>query len=106
MKNVTIAIDDATHKAARVYAAQHGTSLSALVKGYLDQLGNAPATQGVREMPMSYFALPPVAPPVKKARQPGGLRGKIGMSDDFNEWPADILASFEAWDDSKLDPLP
>ena len=106
MKNVTIALDDETHKAARVYAAQHGTSLSALVKGYLDQLGNAPTTQGVREMPTPYFATPPVAPTVKKARQPGGLRGKIGMADDFNEWPADILASFEAWDEDKLEPLP
>lgn len=106
MKNVTIAIDDETHKAARIYAAQHGTSLSALVKGYLDQLGAAPASQGVREMPMSYFAPPPIVPAVKKSRQPGGLRGKIGMTDDFNEWPADVMASFTAWGDDQRDPLP
>lgn len=33
-----------------------------------------------------------------KPRQPGALRGKIGMADDFDTWPDDILASFETWD--------
>ena len=35
MKNVTIALDDETHRLARVRAAELGTSLSAMVKAYL-----------------------------------------------------------------------
>jgi hypothetical protein len=105
MKNVTIALDDETHRNARIRAAELGTSLSAMVKNYLESMGGGPEA-GVREMPTPYFAQPPVAQQVKKKRQPGGLRGKIGMADDFNEWPADILASFEAWDEGTLDPLP
>ena len=57
MKNVTIALDDDTHRAARIRAAELGTSLSALVKDYLNGLaaGDAPAAlSGVREMPMPF----------------------------------------------------
>ena len=31
-----------------------------------------------------------------KLREPGLLKGKVWMADDFDEWPPDILASFEA----------
>lgn len=62
MKNVTIALDDETHRRARIRAAEMGTSLSALVKAYLSSLGDsdAPATvaQEVREMPMPYHPEP------------------------------------------------
>ncbi len=105
MKNVTIALDDETHRRARIRAAELGTSLSALVKDYLTALaGNdaaAPPFAGVREMPLSYNpepALSGTSAKPKILRQPGGLRGKIGMADDFEVWPDDILASFEAWD--------
>jgi hypothetical protein len=130
MKNVTIAIDDETHRNARIRAAELGTSLSALVKNYLQQLADVPQPQGVREMPMTFHHAPPASPvPTAqpggdgppwfingkcsytrdgKPRQPGGLRGKIGMADDFDEWPEDILKSFEAWpyDDPDYNPLP
>lgn len=105
MKNVTIALDDETHRLARIRAAELGTSLSAMVKAYLQGIaaGNAPApapSAGVGEMSMPYAAVLPADDfvPLKKPRQPGALRGKIHMADDFNEWPEDILASFEAWD--------
>jgi hypothetical protein len=39
VKNVTVSLDDETHRRARVAAAERGTSLSALVKGYLEELG-------------------------------------------------------------------
>ena len=60
MKNVTITIDDALHRKARVYAAEQGTSLSALVKSYLEGLTDAPSSEynGVREMPMTFKAEP------------------------------------------------
>jgi hypothetical protein len=107
MKNVTIAIDDETHRKARIRAAELGTSLSAMVKDYLNQLADAPQMQGVREMPMNYTAHPVVAPvsPLKtdgppwlvdgkwvytrdgKPRKPGAMRGKLGWTEDFNEWP-------------------
>ncbi len=108
MKNVTIALDDETHRLARIRAAELGTSLSAMVKAYLQGIasGDAPAEPlpaGVREMPHTFVAAPSLPPasafvPLKKPRQPGAMRGQIRMSEDFEEWPDDILASFEAWD--------
>lgn len=107
MKNVTIALDEETHRLARIRAAELGTSLSAMVKAFLQSvaLGGAPETPdlGVREMPMQYPSQPPLQGttefvPLKKPRQPGAMRGQIHMADDFDEWPQDILASFEAWD--------
>ena len=119
MKNVTIALDEETHRKARIRAAELGTSLSALVKDYLNNLADGGAMQqGVREMPMPFQyaspanaadpSLPPGAygrfadgtpyyTPDGKPRKPGGLKGKMVMADDFDEWPEDILASFEAW---------
>jgi hypothetical protein len=38
VKNVTVAIDDATYTRARVIAAQRGTSVSRLVRDYLNRL--------------------------------------------------------------------
>jgi hypothetical protein len=107
MKNVTIAIDDETHRKARIRAAELGTSLSAMVKDYLNQLADAPQQQGVREMPMSYTAQPvvaPLSPPNKdgppwfvdgkwvytrdgKPRKPGAMRDTLSVSDDFDQWP-------------------
>lgn len=40
MKNITVSLDDETHRRARVIAAERGTSVSALVKAYLDDLGS------------------------------------------------------------------
>ncbi|MGL5838529.1 MAG: hypothetical protein ACRCY3_08530 [Sphingorhabdus sp.] len=119
MKNVTIALDEETHRKARIRAAELGTSLSALVKDYLNSLAEGGATeQRVREMPVPFdhapsvnaadSALPPGAygrfpdgtpyyTKDGKPRKPGGLKGKMSMADDFDEWPEDILASFEAW---------
>ncbi|WP_017671314.1 hypothetical protein [Blastomonas sp. AAP53] len=103
MKNVTIALDDETHRLARIRAAELGTSLSAMVKAYLQDvsMGGAPGAsdRGVREMSMPFQSQPAQQfVPLKKPRQPGALRGQIHMTDDFDEWPEDILASFEAWD--------
>lgn len=41
MKNVTVSLDDATYRAARVRAAEMGRSLSAMVRDYLRELGSA-----------------------------------------------------------------
>jgi hypothetical protein len=38
MKNVTLTIDETTLKAARIYAAEHSTTVSALVRDYLSKL--------------------------------------------------------------------
>jgi hypothetical protein len=122
MKNVTIALDDETHRKARIRAAELGTSLSALVKDYLNRLAEdaAPPT-GVREMPMEFkHAEPqPHGPPWLvdgkwvytrdgKPRKPGALRRLPPLPDDWDDWPKDILDSFEAWpyDDPDFDPLP
>ncbi|HWI85169.1 MAG TPA: hypothetical protein VNT42_02435 [Sphingomonas sp.] len=119
MKNVTVTLDDEVHRQARIRAAELGTSLSALVKDYLVRLveqGGVPLpSSGVGEMPVPYKAqsaqpaAQPAGPPWLvdgkwvytrdgKPRQPGALRGKIHMADDWDEWPEGFLESFEAWD--------
>ena len=35
MKNITVSVDDETYRLSRVKAAEHGTSVSALVRDYL-----------------------------------------------------------------------
>jgi len=37
----------------------------------------------------------PPQPPSRPQRQPGALRGKIGMAPDFDTLPADVLAAME-----------
>lgn len=46
MKNVTLAIDDQTYRAARIVAAEQGKSLSALVREFLQSLQPARDTHG------------------------------------------------------------
>lgn len=118
MKNVTIALDDEVHRRARIHAAQMGTSLSALVKDYLQNLDEPPEMKGVREMPMPFIAQPASAghlPPNPnnapyfvdgewvftkdgKPRTPGLLKGKIWVADDFDETPEWLLDAFEGKD--------
>ncbi len=109
MKNVTIALDDETHRRARIRAAELGTSLSGLVKGYLTELADGPpVATGVREMQMSFTAEPSVGSALStmkegppwlingkwvytkdgKPRKPGATRHLGGgWTEDFNEWP-------------------
>ena len=39
MRNITVSVDEETHRHARSMAAELGTSVSALVRGYLRSLG-------------------------------------------------------------------
>lgn len=41
MKNITVSLDDETYKRARMAAAERETSVSALVRGYLEKLGSS-----------------------------------------------------------------
>ena len=38
MKNITVSVDEETHRLSRIQAAELGTSVSALVRGYLKTL--------------------------------------------------------------------
>lgn len=126
MKNVTIAIDDETHRKARIRAAELGTSLSALVKVYLNGLAasDAPATpSGVREMrvPFKHAEPAPDGPPWLvngkwvytrdgKPRQPGSMRGKLDLPEDWHTWSPEMEEFFEKlqtdrWNDDFDDPL-
>ena len=40
MRNITVSVDDETYKRARIAAAERDTSVSALVKAYLEQLAS------------------------------------------------------------------
>lgn len=132
MKNVTISLDDETHRRARIRAAELGTSLSAMVKQYLEQVSASPDTsanfRGVREMQATFTQAPSVKPATdglppgaygrfpdgtpyytkdgKPRTPPASLKGKFKMADDFDEWPDEILKAFEHWDESDFDPLP
>lgn len=119
MKNVTIALDDESHRKARIRAAELGTSLSALVKDYLNSVaaGGVPAPAGVREMQAQFKHAEPakdgppwfiggkwVYTPDGKPRQPGALRGKLPEDDAWLEWSPEMLAYFDKlqndpWDD-------
>lgn len=53
MKNITVSVDDETHRSARIRAAELGTSVSALVRNYLrsmsrDSFGGAATTGALR----------------------------------------------------------
>jgi len=37
VKNITLKIDDETYRKARMHAASEGTSISAMVRGFLNQ---------------------------------------------------------------------
>ena len=120
MKNVTVALDDEVHRQARIRAAELGTSLSALVKGYLVGLAgeSAPSTAGVREMTVPFKHTEPTSggPPWLvdgkwvytkdgKPRQPGAMREQLkDLPDDWDEWSPEMLEYFEKlqtepWDD-------
>ena len=56
MKNITVSIDEHTHRQARIRAAELGTSVSALVRTYLNRLVTEPleekgARRGVGDSP-------------------------------------------------------
>lgn len=123
MKNVTIALDDETHRKARIRAAELGTSLSALVKTYLMTLavGDAPVAGGVREVVMPFkHAVPAkdgppwfidgkwVYTPDGKPRQPGALRGKYKKSvcEEDLETPDWLIEIMQHWDENDFEPLP
>ena len=105
MKNVTIALDDETHRAARIRAAEMGTSLSALVKDYLQGLAGDQPQSGMREMAMSFAAQPAAYIPSTKGQfpqsdakpQPGAFLGNW-IADDFDETPEWLIDAFEGID--------
>jgi plasmid stability protein len=41
MKNITVSLDDETYRRARIKAAERDTSVSALVRTFLTELGSA-----------------------------------------------------------------
>ena len=122
MKNVTIALDDETHRKARIRAAELGTSLLALVKDYLSTLAaEDPQPSGVREMPVAFKHAEPakdgppwfvdgkwVYTPDGKPRQPGALRGKYkkSVSEEDLETPDWLIEIMEHWDENDFEPLP
>jgi antitoxin (DNA-binding transcriptional repressor) of toxin-antitoxin stability system len=48
-----------------------------------------------RGKPVAELGAPYEENPKREPRRSGGLKGKIWMADDFDEWPQDILESFE-----------
>ena len=48
MRRITVSVDDETYESARLYAAEQGTTVTALVRGFLERLarGQGPEGQG------------------------------------------------------------
>ena len=66
MKNITVSVDEETHRLARIRAAELGTSVSALVRGYLKTLIRKRADQ------------------TATSRRLGFMAGQIEVPDDFD----------------------
>lgn len=94
MKNVTIALDDEVHRRARMRAAELGTSLSALVKNYLNGLADGQAPSGVREM-QTKFAAEPVAKAKLPPRVLGQMAGEIWCAEGWDKWTEEEIAELE-----------
>jgi hypothetical protein len=45
MKNITLSVDDETYRQARIQAAQQGTTVSGLVRDYLNALSRRAAVE-------------------------------------------------------------
>lgn len=66
MKNITVSVDEETHRLARIRAAELGTSVSALVQGYLKTLVCKRADK------------------TAASRRLGFMAGQIKVPDDFD----------------------
>jgi hypothetical protein len=113
MKNITVSIDDETHRAARIRAAELGTSVSALVKDYLAQIAAGRSTTGTVQEERAGFEPAPAAAPKGPDGQPyfvdgrwvwtrdgkprpfGALKGKLWVADDFDKTPDWLIDAFE-----------
>jgi hypothetical protein len=65
MKNITVAIENEAYRAARMWAAQRGTSISKVVQHILSTLPNSPRAQSAFPLPagtLEYVPMPPRAP--------------------------------------------
>lgn len=66
MKNITVSVDEETHRLTRIRAAELGTSVSALVQSYLKTLVRKRADQ------------------TAASRRLGFMAGQIEVPDDFD----------------------
>ena len=66
VKNITVSVDEETHRLARLRAAELGTSVSALVRGYLKTLVRKRTDQ------------------TTASRRLGFMAGQIKVPDDFD----------------------
>lgn len=50
MKNITVSVDEETYRSAKEWAARRGTSVSALVREYLNNLTRPPLNRSERTL--------------------------------------------------------
>ncbi len=62
MKNITIKIDDQAYRAARMWAAQRGTSISRVVQKIISTLPGLPRAQTAFPLPADTLQYAPLAP--------------------------------------------
>jgi len=74
MKNITLKVDDATYRRARMVAAERGTSVSAMVREFLQRQGveSERHAERLRELEAAYRnrkPADPAGPPLKPLRR-------------------------------------
>lgn len=76
MKNITVSVDDDTYRRARIKAAEQDTSVSALVRQFLDGLAaeDSSAQRELRERPRDFRG---------EDRPPGDTSRQRGRWDDL-----------------------
>ncbi len=72
MKNITVSIDEQTHRQARIRAAEMGTSVSALVRTYLNRLAAEPLEKMI----------------VNNQESETPLKGQSNLRELLKEWDA------------------
>jgi len=83
--------------------AERGEPIKVGVREFRGKLGDylRQAAKGARFLivsrgkPVAELGAPSDDTPRREPRHSGGLKGQIWMADDWDEWPEDILESFE-----------
>jgi hypothetical protein len=86
MRNITVAIDDETYRRARIWAAERGTSVSAMVKCILTTL---PSRMPARRPPREGSA--PPSPPAPSSPNPTSQPHPANNSVEIPSWGATVL---------------
>lgn len=88
MKNITVSLDDETYRRARIWAAERGVSVTAIVKCILATL---PIRAQANTPPPPYSSESPAAADPGPGPGPGNLHAAAGANPNPNPNPATVI---------------